>query len=231
MKPILALALAALTFAAMPAQAQRAADKNEDGTLYCDDPVQEVTVRTLNDGDFAINYSFSMEGRSSDVHYARGASGMFDGSAPSLSLYYSARMDRKGKMEEFSAITVSVDIGVFAPGRERPSDGLTVVIEAGGLRSPPLTLSTYAIEGNGVGAVYASPTNAMDDKDVEGSWEAVGDLADAIVENGATVSVMEKGLPIASVLIPARDVAKRRPAALAYSARAFPLLKQGKCPA
>lgn len=220
-----------LAVAAVPAQAQSAAGKNKDGTFYCDNTAAEATVRTLTDGDFALNYSFSMFGTASGVHYARGAEGMFDETPPSLSLFYSARMDSKGKMEDFSAITVSADLGIYVPGRERPEDGLTVLIEAGGLRSPALKLSTTAIDDNGIGAVFAAPSNSIDDRDVEGSWEGVDALAAAIAENGATLSVMEKGLPIASVQIPARDVARHRAGALAYSARALPLLKQGKCPA
>jgi len=232
MKPILILAAAAAAFATTPAGAQKAAQSNDDGTLFCEDLKLEVAIRTLPDGSYAINYSQGLHGLPGDILYAKGFEDMLGEAAPRITLFYSGKLSDNGALGgAFDAFAIGGQFGPYADGHERSPGAIRVLIEAGGLRSPPMTLSTTARDHDNVNAAVVAPGNSLDANDVESDWDSVGALADAVVKNGATLSVLENGRLIANVKIPAGDAAAHRPAVLAYAARTLPFLKQGKCPA
>lgn len=226
-----AIAAVALIAAAAPAPAQKAAAANPDGTHFCEDLDLDVAIRGLPDAGYAINYSVSLRGAPAEIRYARGTEDLFGVIDPRITIFYSGRLGDDGKLSgTFDAFAVAGQFGPYVEGRVRAPDGVRVLIEAGGLRSPPLTPSTISRERDNVSAALVAPGNALDANDVSSDWDTVGALADAVVSNGGTLSLLEKGRPIANVKIPAGDAAAKRPAILAYAARTLPYLKQGKCP-
>ncbi|MEZ0244866.1 MAG: hypothetical protein ACAH11_15940 [Sphingomonas sp.] len=228
MKAILILATA-LAFAAAPTSAQRTAKANEDGTLYCSNA--ETTVRELPNGGHAVNYSQALNGDPGKIRYAEGVPVLFDIPSPVVDLFYSAKWDdAAGAPEYFSASTITGTFGSWERGRERPADGLRIVIESGGLKSPPLTVATAARDGGYLSAALVSPRNALDDNDTEVEWDRVGALADSLIKRGGTLTLTDNGRVIATVQIPPSAPEAGRPAAVAFAVKALPFLSEGKCP-
>ena len=79
-------------------------------------------------------------------------------------------------------------------------------------------------------AALVAPLNSIDSNDTEVEWDRVGALADSIVKRGGMITLTENGRVLATVQIPPSDPQKGRPEAIAYSQKAMPFLKDGRCP-
>jgi hypothetical protein len=156
---------------------------------------------------------------------------MFGPAAPEVALFYTGVLDDHGKVPgPFYPYTINVAFGRWAANRERPAAGLRVVLDTGTLRSPAMTLSTMSRNGHRVSAALVTPRNALDSNDVEVDWDTMGALNTALVKDGGTFVLTENGRTLASFRLAPGDASAGRDAALAFGAKAYPWLKQGKCP-
>lgn len=219
--------------AALPAAAQKAADKDIDGHLYC--YTDGVDLRERGDGAYKVDLVFEYRGDIAHAAYPRGGAKLF-GEQGELVSYVSINYDFTVGADAMprsrpAPVRLAFSTGRFGVPPPQPTNSMTLQLKGGDAVSPAFTISDSAMN-IAVASVDIGPTGSESPYDNEISQSALDTLIDGFENSGDRALILsQNGGEIARIPVPTRDILPERDKMIAWIRAAMPLLVKGRCPA
>lgn len=226
------IVLTAGVLLATPAAAQKAADKDVDGHLYC--YTDGVDLRERGDGTYKADLVFEYRGATTNAVYPASGDTLF-GEQGQLVSYVSINYEftvsaAAMPVSRPTPVRLALSTGRFAGMPPQPASSVTLQLKGGDAVSPAFRVTDlgYSIA---VASLDIGPTGSELPYDSEMSQSALETLIQGFEQSGERALILsQNGTEIAQIPVPQRDILPERDKMIAWIRSTVPLLVKGKCP-